>query len=161
MSNNRISHTLPVSDINEVMNAVNTIKQKLPFLLSLTSDERRSQLKPGDRGRVFATTALEIGVQNPEILPPVFSLEEMRKDVELLAAFQPILLALTQLQAMAADTDMVLTAEAYTAGLDLYSFAKASNRVSSTSGPLAELRRMMGRRGGSSSTTSASAKTKE
>ena len=82
------------------MQALHTIKQKMPFLLALSSDERRALPQPGDRGRAFITKAMEVATQNPDILPGVFDLPEMRKDVELTNALQPIIMALSQLQGM-------------------------------------------------------------
>ncbi len=69
---------------------------------------------------------MEVATQNPGILPGMFDLNEMRKDVELTNALQPIIMALSQLQGMMDDTMRVATSEAYTAALNVYSYAKAS-----------------------------------
>ena len=98
MSDNRLSAALTGAEVDEVMQALQTIKQKMPFLLALSSDERRALPQPGDRGRAFISKAMEVATQNPGILPGVFDLPEMRKDVELTNALQPIIMALSQLQ---------------------------------------------------------------
>ena len=100
MSDNRLSAALTAAEVDEVMQALHTIKQKMPFLLALSSDERRALPQPGDRGRAFISKAMEVATQNPGILPGVFDLPEMRKDVELTNALQPIIMALSQLQGM-------------------------------------------------------------
>ena len=100
MSDNRLSAALTAAEVDEVMQALHTIKQTMPFLLALSSDERRALPQPGDRGRAFISKAMEVATQNPDILPGVFDLSEMRKDVELTNALQPIVIALSQLQGM-------------------------------------------------------------
>jgi hypothetical protein len=123
------------------------IKQKMPFLLALTSDERRALPQPGDRGRAFISKALEVATQNPTILPGFFSLDELRKDVELGATLQPILLSLTQLQGMIEDTARVATSEAYSGALNVYSYAKASGSAAAVGSAVEELGKLFSRRG--------------
>ena len=45
---NQISATLSPKDMEEVMNAIGVIQRKLPFLINMTFDERRTHLKMGD-----------------------------------------------------------------------------------------------------------------
>jgi hypothetical protein len=112
------------------MQAIATIKEKLPFLVNLTTDERRSLPKLGDKSRAFVTKALEVAAQNPDFLPRSFDLDEMRRDVELFEELYPILLALSQLQELVDDTTMAVGSEAYAAGLMIYNYAKASGKGS-------------------------------
>jgi len=126
MAENRVSATLPTTDREAVLAAIATIRQKLPFLIDLNSDDRRAMTKLGDRSRAFVSKALEVATQNPDMLPRSFSLEEMRRDVELFEALQPILLALNQLQDLVDDTSMQVGSEAYAAALAVYTYAKAS-----------------------------------
>lgn len=53
MADNRISASLSQPDREAVMTAIATIREKLPFLLDLTTEERRSLPKLGDKSRVF------------------------------------------------------------------------------------------------------------
>jgi hypothetical protein len=69
MSTTPISATLTQADREAVMTAVATIKEKLPFLIDLTADERKALPKMGDKSRAFVTKALEVGTQNPNFLP--------------------------------------------------------------------------------------------
>lgn len=128
MQDNKISATLSDADRQAVMTAIDTIRQKLPFLTDLTPEDRRALPKMGDRGRVFVSQALELATQNPNILPGGFNTAEMRKDVELLAALDPILAALMQLGELVEDTYMAVSSEAYTSGLLIYQFARAAGR---------------------------------
>lgn len=51
MAENRISASLSQSDRQAVMQAIATIREKLPFLIGLTTQERRTMLKMGDKSR--------------------------------------------------------------------------------------------------------------
>jgi hypothetical protein len=128
MANNQISANLSASDRLAVMDAIATIRQKLPFLLDLTAEERKTLPKLGDKSRAFVIKALEVGTQNPDFLPRSFDLDEMRRDIELFEALYPILLSLTQLQELVDDTAVAVGSEAYAAGLMVYNYAKASGK---------------------------------
>ncbi|MFN0124410.1 MAG: hypothetical protein ACKV2V_28245 [Blastocatellia bacterium] len=142
----QVSAVLSQSDLEEVLSLVSQIKQKLPFLLSMTSDQRRSLPRAGDRNRPFVLTAMEIATQNPGILPPLFSLEEMRKDVDLGVALQSINLAVNQLATMLKDTEAVVNGEAYTAALSVYTLARAMGGEAALKGGVEEMGRNFNRR---------------
>src|SRR5437588_7774355 len=104
MTENRINATLSAADQQAVMDAVNTMRQKLPFLIDLTPEERRALPKMGDKSRAFVSQALDVATQNADILPVSFDVEEMSKDVALILALAPIMSALAQLQELIEDT---------------------------------------------------------
>ena len=64
-----ISATLTQADREAVMAAIATIKEKLPFLIDLTADDRKALPKMGDKSRAFVSKALEVTTQNPDFLP--------------------------------------------------------------------------------------------
>jgi hypothetical protein len=125
---NRVSAALSQEDQDALLNAVATIRQKLPFLLGLSPDERRTLPRLGDKSRAFVTKALEVATQNPDFLPRSFDIDEMRQDVRLFDAMYPLLLSLTQLQELLDDTTTVVGSEAYAAALLVYGYAKTSGR---------------------------------
>jgi hypothetical protein len=128
MADNKVSAKLSPADREAVMQAISTIRQKLPFLIDLTTEERKALPKLGDKSRGFVSKALEIAAQNPDFLPRSFDLDEMRRDIELFEALYPILLSLTQLQELVDDTSVAVGSEAYAAGLMVYNYAKASGK---------------------------------
>lgn len=123
-----ISATLGQTDRDAVMDAIATIKAKLPFLIDLSAEERKALPKMGDKSRAFVSKALEVATQNPDFLPRSFDLSEMRKDVQLFEALYPLLLSLTQLQELVDDTCMAVGSEAYASALSVYNYAKASGQ---------------------------------
>jgi hypothetical protein len=134
-----ISATLTPADREAVMAAVATIKQKLPFLIDLSAEERKALPKLGDKSRAFVSKALEVATQNPDFLPRSFDLEEMRKDVQLFEALYPLLLSLTQMQEWVDDTYLAVGSEAYAAALQVYNYAKASGQGSGLDGAVEEM----------------------
>jgi hypothetical protein len=89
-----------------------------------------------------------VATQNPGILPRIFDLEVMRKDVELSQQPQPILLALTQLQELVDSTAALVNSEAYAGALAVYTFAKAGGKAAALQDTLDELGKRFARKSG-------------
>jgi len=128
MASTQVSASLSASDQAAVLAAIAQIKASMEFLIDLTTQDRRQLLKMGDKSRAFVSRALEVATQNPDFLPRSFDLEEMRRDVELMSAMEPVFLALKQLYELVDDTYMAVGSEAYAAALSVYSYAKANHR---------------------------------
>lgn len=60
MTTNHISATLAQKDREAVLTAIATIKEKLPFLVDLTLEQRKSLPKMGDKSRAFVSKAMEV-----------------------------------------------------------------------------------------------------
>jgi hypothetical protein len=136
MTDNRISASLSAADRQAVLDAITTIRLKLPFLIDLSPEERRALPKMGDSSRAFVAQALEIARQNPDILPRSFDVEEMHKDVELLDALAPIRTSLSQLSELVDDTSVGVGSEAYTAALLVYQYARSAGKGAALDGAL-------------------------
>ncbi len=146
MNTNRIDATLSPSDKDEVLAAIATIKQKLPFLTDLSPEERRALPKMGDKSRAFVSKAAEVAAQNPDFLPRAFDVNEMRRDLELFEALQPIAVSLTQLQELMDDTLLAAGSEAYAAALVVYNYAKTSGQGAALDAVADELSRRFARK---------------
>ena len=59
MSVSPISATLDAKDRETVMAAIATIKEKLPFLIDLTADDRKALPRMGDKSRAFRRLILK------------------------------------------------------------------------------------------------------
>ena len=123
---NRVNATLAPADREAVLASIEAAREKLPFLIDLTAEERHSIIKMGDKSRGFVLKALEVANQNPAILPRSFNIEEMRNDIQLFEDLQPVLMAINKLQDLVEDTVMEAGGEAYAAALAVYSYVKAS-----------------------------------
>lgn len=128
MPANRVSAQLGEADRQAVLAAIETIRQRLPFLVDLTPEERRTLPRMGEKSRGFVEQALLVAEQNPDILPRSFDVGEMRNDVALLSALSPTLHALSQLNELVDDTVMAVGSEAYASALLVYQFARAAGK---------------------------------
>jgi hypothetical protein len=136
---NRISASLGEAERQAVLAAVQTIRQKLPFLLDLTPEERRTLPKMGDKSRGFVTQALEVATLNPDMLPRTFDVGEMRNDVELLSALSSVRVALSQLNELVEDTVVAVGSDAYAAALLVYQSARSAGKGSALDSALDSL----------------------
>ena len=127
MPDNRVSAELSEADQQAVLAAIETIRQKLPFLIDLTPEQRRSLPKMGDKSRAFVSKALTIAQHNSNFLPRSFSVEEMERDVGLIESLQPIMVSLTRLFEQLEDTYTEVGSEAYSAALVVYQYGRTSS----------------------------------
>jgi len=127
MPDNRVSAELSEADQQAVLAAIETIRQKLPFLIDLTPEQRRSLPKMGDKSRAFVSKALTIAQHNSNFLPRSFSVEEMERDVGLIESLQPIMVSLTRLFEQLEDTFTEVGSEAYSAALVVYQYGRTSS----------------------------------
>lgn len=124
MNSNRVDTTLSPTDRDEILNSINSIREKLPFLLALTPEEARSLPRLGDKSRAFVAKAVELADRHPQILPGAFELEALKNDLDLFESLYPVLSALGELYNLVNDTTAVAGSEAFTAARMIYTYAK-------------------------------------
>lgn len=83
MNQNKVSTTLSDADATAVLAALTTVRQKLPFLVDLTPEDRRNLPKMGDKSRGFVSAALTVAMQNGDLLPHSFDVAEFQRDADL------------------------------------------------------------------------------
>ncbi|WP_287129296.1 hypothetical protein [Candidatus Cyanaurora vandensis] len=76
----------------------------MPFLITLTTEERRKLYKMGDKSLAFVTKGLNAAQSNPEILPPSFSLDDYAQDCALANSLTEVLQLIAQFQEQIDDT---------------------------------------------------------
>jgi len=126
--NNKISSALAAQDVTDILAAFATIRQKAPFLLNLTDDERAHLPHVGDKsgGALDATKAFV--VQFPEAMPVDFSIPEFNKDTALYGPIETIGMASANSNQLIQDTLLALRSDLLLQILDVYACAKANNR---------------------------------
>jgi hypothetical protein len=125
-----LSVTVPVADMTLISTALETLRAKLPFLVMLTPEERKTILKLGDKSVAFMEKALDAARQHPEILPADFSLEEFEKDVKLVEQLTKIRTELVALLQGVDDTLMAAGSETMVHSVTVYSYCKTAARRS-------------------------------
>ena len=133
MDPNLVSATLSPEDIQAITAALDTIRQKLPFLVDLTTEQRTAMAKLGDKTQAFVQKAVEIANEHQNLFAAAF-LDEMRKDAHLLVDLSPIRLSVDTLAQKLDDTEMQLGGEAFAAARTVYAvtktpYAKAAMRT--------------------------------
>jgi hypothetical protein len=123
-----LSASISAADRAAIEAALDTIREKLPFLVTMTAEERRKLAKLGDKTRAFVEKSAEFAARHPDYLPRRFDLDAMREDVELFMALYPIWVALNDLQELVYNTYMLAGSEAYAAAREVYQSAKATGK---------------------------------
>ena len=122
--NNRVSAVVSDQDITDINTALNTILEKLPFLIDLSPEELKAIPRLGDKSVAFVTKALELVLQNSDFLPRKFNIDEFKKDVELYNKLYSLLQKFRMFIEKLEDTYVETGSEAYSSALIVYSSAK-------------------------------------
>ena len=124
-SGNLVSAALKSADQTAIIDALQTIRTKLPFLIPLTADDRRRLLKMGDGSRAFVEGALNGVRNNPRIFPASFDSAEFDADWALREALLPIIAQVEQLAELLDDTQMALGSDLMSAATAAYGYLQA------------------------------------
>ena len=128
MINNLIKGELPTDQQTVLLQTIIDIQTKLPFLIDLTTADRRSLPKLGDKSRAFIDHGLVLANQNTGILPRNFDLDQYNQEVTLVRQLEPIVLSMRQLMKRLEDTFMAVGSDAYTQTLVVYQSAKLADK---------------------------------
>lgn len=126
---NQISVQFSDEDLKAVLQAIDTIRQKLPFLVKLSADDKKKTAMLDDGRTPFASKALDYASREPSISPNPLLLEEAQKDSNLFGKLQTVDRELARLSEMVSDTRML-------AGAELYEFARVVYKMSKISASL-------------------------
>ncbi|MBC7996338.1 MAG: hypothetical protein IAF58_00235 [Leptolyngbya sp.] len=121
-----INVILSDADLKEVRQAVATIQQKLPFLITLNMTERKRLFKMGDKRLTFVQTSLNAAQSNRNILPASFDLDGFSNDYRLATSLMEIEMLLNQLLEQVDDTLLAVGSEAMTSSLTVYDYVKTA-----------------------------------
>ncbi|MBN2093501.1 hypothetical protein JW964_28005 [candidate division KSB1 bacterium] len=121
---NKVSAELAQQALEEILKGINQITQNLPFLITLTTDEKKSLPKFGDKSVAFVKRSYELAQQHKNILPASFELAEMGRDINLYEKLYSIQQPLRTLFEKIEDTLQELGAESYSSALYIYALIK-------------------------------------
>lgn len=150
MAYQNISATLSHTQVNDIKTAIATIQAMMPFLVNLTTDERRKRFKMGDKSLAFVSNSLVATQNNPEVLPASFDVAEFAKDYQLTVALAEVLGLLEQLTEQVDDTLLAVGSESMTSSLLVYDYVKTAAKhkpgLKSVADQLGERFKAMGNR---------------
>ncbi len=121
-----ISAALSEAQLQEIKTAIATIRSNMPFLISLTVDERRKRFKMGDKSLAFVSNSLSVTQNNPEVVPSNFDIAEFNKDYQLTTSLTEILTLLQQLTEEVDDTLLAVGSESMASSLLVYDYVKTA-----------------------------------
>jgi len=122
-----VSGTVSSEDITTIVASIRNIREKLPFLHGLSTEDRQGLPKLGDKSQAFVAQALQAANANPKLLPSSFDLAEFQRDYALWQALQPAITELTQLAELADDTLVGLGSDLFTEALAVYGYLQMSD----------------------------------
>lgn len=125
---NRISAELSAESMSDIKKKISDIRDDLPFLLSMTKEERRQKQNMGQGGVGFGKAALKAAQTHSEVLPVKFNAEEFNKDVVLYEQLQAILSDLSTLCQNVDDTVLLLGQEIMEQSNDVYDVMKLAGK---------------------------------
>jgi hypothetical protein len=128
MAYQNITASLSPQDIQEIRAALQKVQQKLPFLVTLSAEERRKLVKMGDKSLAFVNNSVTAAQSNREILPATFDVDELVRDYQLTAALTELLISIQQLSEQVDDTLMAVGSEAMTSSLTVYDYVKTASK---------------------------------
>ncbi|OUL30389.1 hypothetical protein [Nostoc sp. 106C] len=126
MAYQNITGSISPQDIQEIKAALQTIQKKLPFLITLSNEERRRLLKMGDKSLAFVNNSVTAAQSNREILPASFDVEELVRDYQLASALTEVLTSMRQITEQVDDTLLAVGSEAMTSSLTVYDYVKTA-----------------------------------
>jgi hypothetical protein len=138
MSYQNITAKLSAADIQAVKAAVETIRTKLPFLVNLTTDERKGIFKTGQGSLAFVQNSLQAAENNPDIFPKSFDAEEFSSDVDLFAGLTDVNTTIAQLASEVDDTRLAVGGEAMNEATQVYNYVKAAAKNTPGLKPVAD-----------------------
>lgn len=117
---NLVSASIAAATKAQIQTNINAIAAALPFLISLTADERKSGLKLGDKTVAFVDKAIGYANTNAALVPTYINLPEIQQDYQLQKDLLDILKSLLPLVQKIEDTEQEAGAEAYNGILGFY-----------------------------------------
>jgi len=115
---------LPSEVVAQIEAKVAEIKQTMPYLVGLSTNDHMKLNILGSKSTQFVQRAVESVRQNPELAPSFLDAEEMERNYALYNNLLTVLEPVQQLERMIADTMMVAGNLAYKDALDYYNSVK-------------------------------------
>jgi len=129
MTENRIDLVITQEQIDTILAALKSIEEIIPGLIELTLEQRKAMPRYSSDDLGFILDALSIAEQHPEILPPSFDLDEMRRDVNTLQKLTALSHAIARFAGIFDDSLYAAGSESKGHGRSIYQFVKTHNAL--------------------------------
>lgn len=126
MAYQNISVSMVQADIDTIKTSLATISSKLPFLVTLDSEERAALFKLGPKSADFVQDASTASANFPTILPASFDKVEYGKDTSLFKTLTEIKFLVDSLKEKLDHTYTAVGSEAMVASLEVYAYVQTA-----------------------------------
>ena len=123
---NEISIVISDDALKNIRTGLDMIYTNLPKLITLTSDQRHTLPKMGDKTLAFVSKSFEYAKQNLNIIPKYLDMAEYSKDVEAVTRLFQVAAPMQKLMEELDDTMVLAGSEAYIAALAFYNALKGA-----------------------------------
>jgi hypothetical protein len=123
---NYVSNVLSAEDLEATMQALNTLREKMPYLVKLSAEQKKASSMLEDGRLPFVQKALSYAQREASLNFNATLLDEANKDLSLYNSLAAIEREMSRLAEMVKDTRMAAGAEAYEAARVIYKMAKVS-----------------------------------
>ena len=132
MGYQNLSASLPAADKTTVQTSVQTIKAKMPFLISLNPQERKKIRKMGARRIAYVQDVYNAAVNNSGAIPSGFSVSEFAKDEQLMKDLTDIIGWMMPVYEAIQDTYLALGNELMKQSDEAYGYLKNAAKKNSS-----------------------------
>lgn len=133
-----IDASVSANDLQAIKDAFAVVLNKLPFLVNLTVDERRSTFKAGPNSLSFITKAAAAARDNPKIFPGSFDIPAFLKDVDLFVVLTELGTLVDSIASQIDDTRLAVGGEAMQESSLAYKYVQTAAKNTPGLKPLAE-----------------------
>ena len=116
----RIDLTLPVGDITALLTSFTSAKAQLEFLPTVSPSDRKHYAKLGLKNEALARQIIEVGRQNPDLIPRGIDFEKIDRDIVARTQLQALKLVLEALLGRINDSLLLTGVDIYAAALSIY-----------------------------------------
>lgn len=128
MINKELKASISPKDLQEIMEHIEAIHKKLPFLTGMTREERRTLFKLNHKGGPFVESSLAVGERHHILVPGFIDIEDATLNIEIYETLEKVLRALNHLSSLVEDTQRLAGSEAYAAAREIYHAVKRNGK---------------------------------
>jgi len=129
MSTNRVSATLNDADKTAVLESLAQVKEKMPFLINLTGQERKRSRTMGAKSVEYVNLSLQSSKTFGSLIPPSIDISEFTKDVTLVNQLLSVRMEVEALLEGIDDTMLAAGSDAMRYADLVYSYLKTGSKT--------------------------------
>jgi len=127
---NRIAFNITEAEKEDILKAVETLKDKLqPLLIALDKRDKQMLAKMSDKSIPFVEKVMQYMKTNPEFVPPFINVTEAENDFKSFTDLREFLRPLLQMTDNLDDTETLAGSETWQASLAFYNSVKSAAKL--------------------------------